>query len=412
MDVDPSPEQWLASASEANVSPAVNQLVSQIEKAWNRKLWHNLTVLLLSFVRTPETGPLQVSLFNNFIRGFEKKLNVLRLVEIARYVSRHIEDPTASLEFLTSLHSRIPHPNPPPSSTGEPTPPPAAPAAEAYALSLASIAYGKLLLGDLKGTKEAMDQSEKILDALPTVDGVVWAGFYGVAGDYYKASSSVSNQTQQSVNAEYGLYYKHSLLYLACVNLSDLSPEELTARAHDLGIAALLGDSIYNFGELLQHPILAALDNTEHSWIKTLLVAFNGGEIGKFESLVSQLQTEAILQENTAFLRQKICLMALIESVFRRSVDDRVFSFQSIAEETKVPVREVEYLVMKALSLKLIRGSLDAIAQTATITWVQPRVLDRGQLEALSARFNDWCAKVGNVGQYVSERGVGITARG
>lgn len=43
-------------------------------------------------------------------------------------------------------------------------------------------------------------------------------------------------------------------------------------------------------------------------------------------------------------------MMALIESVFRRSVDDRVLTFRTIAEETKVPVREVEYLVMKALS--------------------------------------------------------------
>jgi 26S proteasome regulatory subunit N9 len=42
--------------------------------------------------------------------------------------------------------------------------------------------------------------------------------------------------------------------------------------------------------------------------------------------------------------------MTLIESVFRRSSDDRVLSFQSIAEDTKVSVAEVEYLVMKALS--------------------------------------------------------------
>jgi 26S proteasome regulatory subunit N9 len=119
--------------------------------------------------------------------------------------------------------------------------------------------------------------------------------------------------------------------------------------------------------------------------------------------------------------------MALIESVFRRSSDDRVLSFQSIAEETKVPVREVEYLVMKALSfvplsnlhlaaicvhlhppthaflyspsLKLIRGSLDSISQTATVTWVQPRVLDRSQLEALARRLTEWTDKVGKVGE-------------
>ena len=42
--------------------------------------------------------------------------------------------------------------------------------------------------------------------------------------------------------------------------------------------------------------------------------------------------------------------MALIESVFKRASDDRVLAFQTIAEETKVPVEEVEFLIMKALS--------------------------------------------------------------
>ena len=41
--------------------------------------------------------------------------------------------------------------------------------------------------------------------------------------------------------------------------------------------------------------------------------------------------------------------MALIESVFKRSADNRTMPFQTIAEETRLPVNEVEHLVMKAL---------------------------------------------------------------
>jgi 26S proteasome regulatory subunit N9 len=33
---------------------------------------------------------------------------------------------------------------------------------------------------------------------------------------------------------------------------NDLSPEERLGRAHDLGISAFLGDTIYNFGELVR----------------------------------------------------------------------------------------------------------------------------------------------------------------
>ena len=38
-------------------------------------------------------------------------------------------------------------------------------------------------------------------------------------------------------------------------------------------------------GPQLMHPILDALDNTEHEWIKKLLFTFNEGNIGKFEAL-------------------------------------------------------------------------------------------------------------------------------
>lgn len=41
--------------------------------------------------------------------------------------------------------------------------------------------------------------------------------------------------------------------------------------------------------------------------------------------------------------------MALIESVFKRNANDRSMSFQTIAEETRLPLNEVEHLLMKAL---------------------------------------------------------------
>jgi hypothetical protein len=48
-------------------------------------------------------------------------------------------------------------------------------------------------------------------------------------------------------------YYKASLLYLACINLDEQAKEDLVSRAHDLSIAALLGETTYNFGELVSN---------------------------------------------------------------------------------------------------------------------------------------------------------------
>lgn len=98
------------------------------------------------------------------------------------------------------------------------------------------------------------------------------------------------------------------------------------------------------------HPILASLEGSGHAWLSELLSAFNSGSIGKFESLLSRFQNESALQTNYAFLRQKICLMALIESVFKRPPGARTIDFDTIAFETKLPTHEVEHLVMKALS--------------------------------------------------------------
>jgi hypothetical protein len=45
---------------------------------------------------------------------------------------------------------------------------------------------------------------------------------------------------------------------------------------------------------------------------------------------------------------------------------------------------------MRAMSLGLIKGSMDEVEQTINISWVQPRVLDKGQLSVLSAQLDTW----------------------
>ncbi|KAI6163982.1 hypothetical protein EDD17DRAFT_407931 [Pisolithus thermaeus] len=363
---------------------------------YTRKLWHQLTLKLYEFFDHPRSQPFRVDVFHYFVRDFESKLNQQRLVEMATKVSKEIDNPQTQLSFLTSLLSRI--------DTEK--------SKEAHVLLLANIAHAKLLYGDLVGTKTDMDAAWKILDQLDGVDNAVNAAYYRVAADYYKVRTCrersdatalsffffVADATRQQAKAEYAPYYKHSLLYLACVDVaSDLTRDECLLRAHDLSISAFLGDTIYNFGELLMHPILDALDNTQYDWIKKLLFTFNEGNIGKFEALAPLFPQEPILEQNYPFLRQKICLMALIESVFKRNANDRTLTFQSIAEETRLPLDEVEHLIMKALSLKLIRGSMDQVDQKAHITWVQPRVLSRGQIGELATRLGAWMEKLGDV---------------
>ena len=279
---------------------------------------------------------------------------------------------------------------------------------EAQLLCATEAAHFSLLLEDLPAVQESLNKASKTLDTLDNVPSIVHAAFYRVSGDLHKAK------------AEYGGYYKNSLLYLACVdNLErDLTPNERIERARDLGIAALLGESIYNFGELLMHPILSSLLGTEHEWLNKLLYAFNSGSLGKFESLLPYLSqqvcntctdcdldqlvhySQPILASSLDFLRPKICLMALIDLVFRLPSSQRVaIPFTVIASETQLRPEEVEFLIMKALSLGLVRGSIDQVDQTVRITWVQPRVLAKDQIDELRLRLDDWSKKVLTVGE-------------
>jgi hypothetical protein len=49
--------------------------------------------------------------------------------------------------------------------------------------------------------------------------------------------------------------------------------------AIDVSLAALLGEDVYSFGELLLHPIVNALKEGGFGWLNDMLACFNSGNI-------------------------------------------------------------------------------------------------------------------------------------
>jgi 26S proteasome regulatory subunit N9 len=90
-----------------------------------------------------------------------------------------------------------------------------------------------------------------------------------------------------------------------------------------------------------------------------------------------------------------------MELVFNKSAEERTLPFKSIADATKLPVEEVELLVMKALSLKLVKGVIDEVNQTVAINWVQPRVLDLEQVNKMKSRVSTWMDTTNQVLAYL-----------
>ena len=86
----------------------------------------------------------------------------------------------------------------------------------------------------------------------------------------------------------------------------------------------------------------------------------------------------------------------LTETLFQRvgGDGDRTITFNDIAAAANLPADQVELLVMRALSLKLIRGVLDQVDGTLRVTWVQPRVLQTAQINLMKERLTTWCGTV------------------
>ncbi|OBT69055.1 26S proteasome regulatory subunit N9 [Pseudogymnoascus sp. 23342-1-I1] len=379
MNIDTIPD-FLAEQRDA--APAeLQHLFISFEDYWERKLWHQLTDALVEFFSSPESGPQRLAFYRTFILTFADKINQLRLVTLALNAATQCRDSQERLSFLNSVAAKVNSPK----------------SQDAYVYAIVAVATVKLELQDLSGSRADLDNAEKILDHFDSVETIVHAAFYRVNADYYQAK------------LDFASYYRNALLYLACIDLADLTPAERRNRAYDLSIAALISTSIYNFGELLLHPILESLVD-EDAWLVKLLFAFNRGDLAAYDVLAGHIAENKLLSSHKEGLRQKIYLSALTEAIFRRPPHDRAMSFNTIAEETKVRPDEIEHLIMKALSLGLLRGSIDQVDEVARINWVQPKVLDMKQIEGMRLRLQEWDTSVNELGNWIESKGQDVWA--
>jgi len=324
-----------------------------------RRLWHQLTQVLLSLVERPE---LQKNddlwqLYTNVVADFEIKLNPLSLVDICTPIVNRFEDAEEALQFLEKIGDKV--------------------KARTEAFVMTRVLIGKLQLTQLKDTAKTKAIVEEIDGLLSDIEGVgkVHAHYYLLATELHKTEGDHAN------------YYRAALRFLGCSELSDLSKDEQQSHAFHLSLAALLGKDVYNFGELLAHPILTSLNGTPNEWLIKLLLAFNSGDLETYEKLRPEWTAQPDLNGNQEILYEKLCLLVLMEMTFRRDANDRQITFNDVSKQTGLGEDKVELLVMKALSKGLVKGQIDQVAQSVNLTWVQPRVLDKEQLKTIMGKI-------------------------
>ncbi|KJH51425.1 PCI domain protein [Dictyocaulus viviparus] len=355
----------------------------KFEQLYARKLWHQLTqeVRAAQANATFTTGLNQKEFYDGFISEFEHRINALQLVEIVLPIAKYVfsQNKTAAYDFLAKIEKTV----------------------NKDKVALARIHAGQIELRlnhkdegerlvDIKKVRELIELTRNEVDSFVGVTEA-HAPFYKVSAMYLKEIGDFAG------------YYREALRYLGVEDIGKMTAEEKHVQAVLIGFAALLGENVYNFGELLAHPILKVLDGSSEKWLAEVLYAFNSGDLNKFYALEKHWLEWDDLKRKKDFLIGKIRLLAIMELALARPSKERKISFKEIASRCQVHDNEVEFLVMKALSKDLVRGAIDQVNQTVVITWVQPRVLNTAQVLSMASRIASWSKDVMAMENIVSE---------
>lgn len=96
-------------------------------------------------------------------------------------------------------------------------------------------------------------------------------------------------------------------------------------------------------------------------------------------------------------LHLKVKIIAFLELLFEVDKDERSLKFDRIASHCHIQHNEVELLVMKAMSLELVKGSIDEVDELVHINWILPRYLSKNHIEIMVRKLRAWEEKMEEV---------------
>lgn len=398
MELDSDVSTVLATIRSETEDTQVHEATYELEDLYERKLWNQLTLLLqkvYDFPRAQEDN-FRMKMFELFVSKFQSKLNYLCVID---FLLQSFRDPSLCLDKLEGLQSDIITDLKKELSSrrlddldkqinGD----------EAVVYIRLQIARYALLIQDLAKAESVLETvSDKFENTLQNdYSSKINAAFYLTKCEYYKYYEN------------YNLIYTNGLLYLSSIE-GEMPDDKKTEFCYMLCIAALLGDKIYNFGELILHDILKSISSTDspYYWLYNLIQTLNAGNLPEFMRGLNEDASRKSPQvwAHSDFLQQKIVIMSLLELILSKLSADKTFLFKEISAVTQIAMDEVELYVIKCFSLGLIKGSINQLQQVLVVTWMQPRVLNLDQVKNLYNRLVDWNSKVGELSKEVYTSG-------
>ncbi|EGW33532.1 uncharacterized protein SPAPADRAFT_60876 [Spathaspora passalidarum NRRL Y-27907] len=398
MDLDNDVSTILAILRSETESPELINVLYQLEDFYERKLWHQLTQVLdefyYQFDKSLVTPTLKFKIYSLFITQFQSKLNPIKVVDfLLESFSKPEETSDKLLELKQEFLTQIKKENNFKDDDEE---------FKKVVDEDESIIYVDLQIARYYLILSRLNDSEDILSRLsPKFESTTNDLNSKINAAYYLTKCEYCQITEN-----YNDYYKNGLLYLSSV--PNLTEEDKVKICYQLCIAALLGDRIYNFGELILHDILSTIESesSQYNWLYHLIQDLNSGNLQEFNKWLSVgFQRSPMLVKFELFLKQKIIIMALLELISQTPTTNKQLTFQEISDFTSTPLNDVEHLIIKCFSLNLIQGYINQIDQVLNITWLQPRILNLTQVKTLYNHLVDWDNKVDNLAKTVYQNG-------
>lgn len=171
--------------------------------------------------------------------------------------------------------------------------------------------------------------------------------------------------------------------------------------AFDVCLSALLSKEIYSFSEIVSHPILSCLIGKDFSWVRDLVINIDLAK-SEFveifeEKYVPKLQSMRFFQNHINLIRTKLQISIVQRLIFELPFGLRILKFEDIQRECKISADHVELLLLRALSLNLLKGQINGLDSEVVIYYVKPRVITKNHLRIMKTKVDFWIQQIHDV---------------
>ena len=164
---------------------------------------------------------------------------------------------------------------------------------------------------------------------------------------------------------------------------------------------------MFNTSEFVEKDFFKIMSNSKYDWVFKLILSFNSAKVDQFEQMLSNykenINSEEILKNNVTLIQVKIRIAALLDLIFQKNKNERVLSFKEISQVCGCSMNDIEILLVKTMSLGLIRGHIDEVENKLVVDWIQPKYLDSEKITILHDRIGNWIKKSDEVLVYFQQ---------